>query len=291
MMVIDDLKDQIPLREISSISGISLSGYYYKPVKRYIQRLDPAIKEKVRYIASERTTYGYRRVWAVLRNSGTEVNQKTVRKVLKDNNLNLPAFKHRGRTKARNLFRPHGPDQLWQTDITYIPTESGMTYLMCIKDCFTKEWQGYRYSRSCMARDAIRSVENAVLLAFNGSVPEGLVLRTDSGPQYISKEFRSAMKLLGIKLEYIQKHTPEDNGDIESFHNSIKTDYIWPNEFRNFNDASIEIEKAFTDYNECRPHSSIDYLPPREFRRKFLNDSAFRNRLEKKEVEVKLDEN
>ncbi len=291
MMVIDDLKDQISLREISRISGISLSGYYYKPVKRYIQRLDPAIKEKVRYIASERTTYRYRRVWAVLRNSGTEVNQKTVRKVLKDNNLNLPAFKHRGRTKARNLFRPHGPDQLWQTDITYIPTESGMTYLMCIKDCFTKEWQGYRYSRSCMARDAIRSVENAVLLAFNGSVPEGLVLRTDSGPQYISKEFRSAMKLLGIKLEYIQKHTPEDNGDIESFHNSIKTDYIWPNEFRNFNDASIEIEKAFTDYNECRPHSSIDYLPPREFRRKFLNDSAFRERFEKKEVEVKLDEN
>ena len=66
-----------------------------------------------------------------------------------------------------------------------------------------------------MAGDAIRSLENAVLLAFNGSVPEDLVLRTDNGPQYIS----------------------------------------------------------------------------REFRRKFLNDPSFRNRLEKKEVEVKLDEN
>lgn len=290
-MVINDLKDQIPLREISRISGISLSGYYYKPVKRHIQRLDPSIKERIRYIASERPTYGYRRVWAILRNQGTRVNRKTVRKVLKDNKLNLPASKHRGRTNTRNLFHPREPDQLWQTDITYIPTESGMTYLMCIKDCFTKEWQGYHYSRSCMARDAIRSVENAVLLAFNGTVPEGLVLRTDNGPQYISKEFRSAMKLLGIKLEYIQKHTPEDNGDIESFHNSIKTDYIWPNEFRNFNDASIEIEKAFYDYNECRPHSSIDYLPPREFRGKFLNDPAFRERFEKKDVEVKLDEN
>ena len=98
------------------------------------------------------------------------------------------------------------------------------------------------------------------------------------------------MKLLGIKLEYIQKHTPEDNGDIESFHNSIKTDYIWPNEFRNFNDASMEIEKAFSDYNECRSHSSIDYLPPREFRRRFLKDKAFRERFEKKEVEVTLDD-
>ena len=65
-----------------------------------------------------------------------------------------------------------------------------MTYLMCIKDCYTKEWQGFHYSRSCMAKDAIRSVENAVLMAFNGSVPEGLVLRTDNGPQYISHEFR-----------------------------------------------------------------------------------------------------
>ena len=226
MMVIDDLKDQIPLREISRISGISLPGYYYKPVKRYIQRLDPSIREKIRYIASERPTYGYRRVWAILRNQGTMVNQKTVRKVLKDNKLNLPASKHGGRTKARNLFRPREPDQLWQTDITYNPAESGMTYLMCIKETSTKKWQGCHYSRSCMARDAIRSVESAVLLAFNGSVPKGLVLRTDNGSQYISKEFRSAMKLRGIKLEYIQKRTPEDNGDIESFHNSIKTDYI-----------------------------------------------------------------
>ena len=255
MMVIDDLKDKVPLREISRISGIPLSGYYCKPRERQVERLDPSIKERIRYIASERPTYGYRRVWAILRNQGTLVNRKTVRKVLKDSNLNLLTSKHRGRTKSRNLFRSQGADQLWQTDITYIPTESGMTYLMCIKDCFTKEWQGYHYSRSCMARDAIRSVENAVLMAFNGTVPEGLVLRTDNGPQYISHEFRSAMKLLGIKLEYIQKHTPEDHGNIESFHNSTKTDYIWPNEFMDFHDAPIAIGNAF-----IRIHPLIIFL-------------------------------
>jgi transposase InsO family protein len=121
--------------------------------------------------------------------------------VLNDSNLTLPASRHRGRTKSRNLFHPHGPDQLWETDITYIPIESEMTYLMCVKDCFTKEWQGYHFSRSCMARVAIRSVDNAVLMAFNGTVPKGLVLRTDNGPQYISHEFRNAMKLPEIKLE------------------------------------------------------------------------------------------
>ncbi len=61
--------------------------------------------------------------------------------------------------------------------------------------------------------------------------------------------------------------------------------------FRDFHDASTEIGKAFSDYNECRPHSSIDYLPPREFRRKFLNDQTFREKFEEKEIEVTLDEN
>ena len=119
MMVLEDLKHEMSLRNISRISGISLSGYYYKPVKRHIQRLDPSTRARIRDIASERPTYGYRRVWAILRNQGTAVNQKTVRKVLKDNNLNLPVSKHRGRTKTRNLFRSREPDQLWQTDITY----------------------------------------------------------------------------------------------------------------------------------------------------------------------------
>lgn len=290
MMILNDLRASIPLRRISRISGMSLSSYYYKPGKRVITRLDPSVRERIHEIASERPTYGYRRIWAVLRNSGIHVNRKTVQRVLQKSNLSLPASKHRGRTRTRNLFQPKDPDQLWETDITYIPTALGMTYLMCIKDCFTKEWQGYHYSRSCMAKDAIRSVENGVMNAFDRDVPDGLTLRTDNGPQYISSRFRNAMNLLGISLEYIQKHTPEDNGNIESFHNSIKTDYIWPNEFRDFRDASLAIEKAFSDYNECRPHSSIDYYPPREFRRRFLNDSLFREEylrsIEKSKLEV-----
>ena len=72
-----------------------------------------------------------------------------------------------------------------------------------------------------------------------------LILRTDNGPQNISREFRESMKLLGIKSEYKQKHTPEDNGDIESFHNSLKTDYIWVNDLETFQDARKLMESAF----------------------------------------------
>ena len=84
------------------------------------------------------------------------------------------------------------------------------------------------------------------------------------------------MKFLGIKSEYIQKHTPEDNGDIESFHNSLKTDYIWVNDIETFDDAKRLMEQAFIDYNAVRPHSSIDYLAPDEFERRWNEDESFR---------------
>ena len=165
---------------------------------------------------------------------------------------------------------------LIETDITYIPTNNGMTYLMCIKDVFSKEWYGYNYNKSCTARDAINAVDNAIIRKFNGNIPDNLTLRTDNGPQYISKEFNNYLKTINIKHEYIEKETPEENGDIESFHNSIKTDYIWINEINNFNDGKIIIENAFNDYNNTRPHSTLDYYPPLKFLEKWNYDSSFR---------------
>ena len=57
------------------------------------------------------------------------------------------------------------------------------------------------------------------------------------------------MKLMGIEQEYIQKSTPEDNGDIESFHSPLKTDYIWITDLETFEDAKKLMEYAFNDYN------------------------------------------
>ena len=62
MMVLEELKHEMSLRNISRISGMSLSGYYYRPRERHVERLDPSIKERIRYIASERLTYGFRTV-------------------------------------------------------------------------------------------------------------------------------------------------------------------------------------------------------------------------------------
>ena len=78
-------------------------------------------------------------------------------------------------------------------------------------------------------------------------------------------------------------------GNIESFQSSLKTYYVWPYEFQDYREASVAIESAFTDYNGKGSHSSIDYLPPREFRTKFMNDQSFREAYTRK-LEVKINE-
>ncbi|MDA8054567.1 MAG: IS3 family transposase [Thermoplasmatales archaeon] len=88
-------------REAVRISGIPLSLFYYRQRKRDVTRLNPSVVEDTLNIASERPTYRYRRIWAVPRNNGTAVNPKSVRRVLRINNLSLPYVKHKGRTKSR----------------------------------------------------------------------------------------------------------------------------------------------------------------------------------------------
>ena len=249
MIVINELKNSMPVARISRTAGIPRSFIYYNrsghPGKRK-SRVSEGIETEIARIATDRTTYGYRRIWAMLRNKDMKVNVKTVRRIMRKNGLALPFAKHKNRTRRMDLTRPGAPDRLWETDIHHVSTaRDGMAYLTSIKDCFSKAWISYELSRSCTAKDCIKAVEKAYAGRFTPSRPARLILRTDNGPQYIAGEFRESMKIMGIDQEYIQKQTPEDNGDIESFHSSLKTDYIWVNGIETFEDAKMKCVKQF----------------------------------------------
>ncbi len=149
---------------------------------------------------------------------------------------------------------------------------------MAVKDCFSKRWISYNFSRTCTAKDCVKPIEEAYAIRYSNSNLNNLVLRTDNGTQYIAKSFKAPVRLLSIKHEYIKKQTPEDNGDIESFHNSLKTDYIWQNDLESYEDAKELMEYAFNDYNNYRPHSSIGYLTPVEFEKQWNISEEFRNK-------------
>ena len=118
-------------------------------------------------LSADRTTYGYRRIWALLRNSNIHVNIKTVRRIMRRNSLALPYAKHRNRTRRKDLTKPENINILWEKDIHYVSTvHDGMVYLMSIKDCYSKKWISYEFSKSCTAKDCIKAVERPMQTGF-----------------------------------------------------------------------------------------------------------------------------
>ena len=92
-----------------------------------------------------------------------------------------------------------------------------------------------------------------------------LRIRTDNGSQYSSREFGKSIKSLGIRHDFIWKNTPEQNEHTESFHKTLKKEYVWPCDFEWFQDAEEYLAYAYADYNNNRIHPALEYMTPNEF--------------------------
>lgn len=116
---------------------------------------------------------------------------------------------------------------------------------------------------SAVKENAIISIENG-LVSHKEIVPGNNknkpIIRAENGSQYTSNAFRKSMSVLGLKLEHIACNTPGQDGHIESFHKTLKKEYIWPYDFRTYR----QVEVAISDYNRDRIRSSLGYLTPYE---------------------------
>lgn len=157
----------------------------------------------------------------------------------------------------------------WEADLTYVASQQGNMYLFTVIDVFDKEiigdWLGFR----CRALDAVKSLESAILKRF----PQGklldnleLVLRLDRGCQYTAEEFGDCARKFNLKIEFCDVQAPNQKPYIESFFANFKREEVYRNEYLN----SIQVFqawRAFVDwYNLKRPHASIRFLSPVQFR-------------------------
>ena len=258
------LRHDISLNRALRLCGMTKKMWYYKP-KQHQTPINPAMLHSILQIREERPFYGTRRVAAeVSRRLGTPVNRKTVRRIYKEMGWSLPS-----RTKMpKERWEPvktTRPNQIWETDITYVwcGQVDGWCYCFNILDTFTRQWLAYRFSTTATADIAVESLVEAVTVAKPDC--SKLTIQCDNGSQYSGKKFRKATSLLGIRLAYIQAHTPEQNGHIESFHCTLKREYVWPHVFANYTEAEAVTSRAFRDYNRTRLHSALRYVPPDEF--------------------------
>lgn len=160
-------------------------------------------------------------------------------------------------------------DERWAVDVTHIPAgRDGWAHLTAVIDCHDREIVGWELALRGRAREAERALEEACLRRFGTLRSEGAkpVLRSDNGLIFQSKRFRAACRDYGLRQEFITPYTPQQNGMIERFFRSLKEECVWQHRFANFDEARRAITDWIRWYNHQRPHRSLGYQSPRQYR-------------------------
>ena len=259
-----------PVVKAAQLTGYSRRAMYKPPQEGAVHRSradEEDLRRAIRRVALANPLFGHRRVWNLLRSEGRAVNRKRVHRLMKAEELLKPAHFPRPRKPLTGRLGAGFPNQKWSTDLTEIlTTDRGVCHLMTVLDACTREVIAWDFLPSYGATEALDTVERAVLARFpKAGRADGLILKTDGGPQFVARRFVEGMKLLGIEQEVNRPYSPEDNGLQESFHGKLKMEYPWVRETETYLETRGTLEKAIPHYNECRPHSSLGYQTPRAF--------------------------
>ena len=242
-----------------------------RSLARYITkcRKDEAeLIKKIHKLAIRHSRYGYRRITVLLRREGFRVNKKRVHRIWKSEGLGLP----RRRPKRRRMGSTGGivnkaeyPNHVWSYDFVEDRTErGGKLRILVIIDEYTRECLAIRVEPSIPASVVTRVLE---WLFLTRGVPK--YIRSDNGPEFIAKAVCQWLESSGCKTLFINPGSPWENGYIESFNDKLRDECLNREIFRNGREAQAIVENWRGEYNNYRPHSSLDYLTPAEFARRY----------------------
>ncbi len=246
---------------------------------RRSRRLDELLVARIRRLIRCHPTFGYRRIWALLRfRQGIRLNPKAVYRVMKLKRwfVHQRRVTPRPRVQGRRSVAPRSNTR-WAMDVTHIPCgRDSWGHLAAVIDCHDREIVGYEFALRGRAKEAERALEEACMGRFGTLRPREAtpVVRSDNGLIFQSRRFRSACRDYRLRQEFITPYTPEQNGMIERFFRSLKEECTWHRNFRSFGEAKAAIRSWIRWYNEERPHQALGYQSPREYQAQQLNAVA-----------------
>jgi putative transposase len=233
--------------------------------------LDAGLVERIRRLIALFPTFGYRRLWAWLRfREGLQINRKAVYRVLKRQRwmVHQRVRTPRPRVRARRS-QSTASNLRWAMDVTHIECgRDGWAHLTAVIDCHDRQIVGYEFALRGRAQEAERALEDACISRLGTLRPSGPtpVIRSDNGLIFQSRRFRAACRDYRLRQEFVTPYTPEQNGLIERFFRSLKEECVWIQIFRSFRHAKAAIARWIRFYNEERPHQSLQYQSPLQFR-------------------------
>lgn len=210
--------------------------------------------------------YGSRRMSAFLREQGYLVNRKRVQRMMRQ--LGIEAIYPKPRLSKADGEHQKYPyllrelaitrvNQVWSTDITYLPVLKGHFYLVAIMDWFSRKVLSWRISNSLEVGFCLAALEEA--MAKYGR-PE--IFNTDQGSQFTCRAFVNCLQGAGIQISMDGRGRCHDNIFIERLWRSLKYELIYLKAFEDGKHLAREVSQWFNWYNEERPHQSLNYRTP-----------------------------
>lgn len=214
-------------------------------------------------LASRYGRYGYRRVGALLRHAGLDINHKRVERIWKREGLRVPQKQpKRGRLWLNDgscvRLRPQHPNHVWAYDFVMDRTYNGRSFrMLTVIDEFTRECLAVVVDRKLKSQDVIEALSE--LFVHKGTPKH---IRSDNGPEFCSRAVRGWLASLGVGPLFIEPGSPWENGYNESFNAKLRDELLNREIFYTLKEAKAMIERWRHEYNTVRPHSSLGYRPP-----------------------------
>jgi transposase InsO family protein len=269
------LATPIPLQRLCQLATVSRAGFYRWRDAPPAVDADMDLRDEIQRIALEFNSYGRRRMRKELQDRGWVVNEKRVRRIMREDNLlclrrrrfvvRTTDSKH-GRPIYPNLaadLKLTGIDQLWVADITYIRLETEFVYLAVVLDAYSRRVIGWALDRTLEDDLTMAALQMALHLRLPGPA---LVHHSDRGSQYASDDYTGLLKEQGIQISMSRKGNPYDNAKCESFMKTLKYEEVHQQEYRDLPEARASIEHFLMKvYNQKRLHSALKYTSPAKF--------------------------
>jgi putative transposase len=244
------------------------STFYY----RAREDQNTELAQRVQELALKHPRYGYRRVWALVRRD-QKVNKKRIYRLWRRNRLQV----HK-RTRKRRRRKGEGsipvkalhPGRVWTYDFIHDRTLNGTELkMLTVMDEFTREGLAIEVATSLPARRVI-----TVLASLGEQHGAPQFMRSDNGPEFIAQALRDWLAEHQTTTLYIDPGCPWQNGFGESFNGTVRDECLNMHAFASVAEARVIMTAFRQQYNEERPHSSLGYRTPTEFKRDWRNDQS-----------------
>jgi putative transposase len=249
-----------------SLLGIARSSYYYQPRPTSADELD--LLNRLDRVFTEHPVYGSRRLQVMLLRKGISVGRRRIRRLMRK--LGLSPVRPK-----RNTSRPHPghkiypyllrdktierPNQVWSTDITYIPMRRGFLYLVAIIDWSSRRVLSWRLSNTLTAEFCVEALSEA--LARFGKPG---IFNSDQGSQFTSETFTRVLLDHGIEISMDGRGRCHDNIFVERLWWTVKHEWVYLRPAANGLEQKRSLGEFFDWYNRRRPHQALSWQTPDE---------------------------